>query len=59
MNTEIVKYKLIKRILKYCEVHTLDSNSSLSVPELQEIQRNCFIKLKLKAIFRTRFTKLV
>jgi hypothetical protein len=57
MNTKIVRYKLIKRIIRYCEVHTMDSISSLSIIELQEIERSCFIKLKVKAIFRARHIK--
>lgn len=57
MNAEIVRYKLIKRIVKYCEIYTINNLSSLSTLELLEIQNNCLIKLKIKAIFRTRHVK--
>lgn len=57
-NTEkLLKKKLIKRILAYSEIYTVDDITELTVDELLDIQDKCLIKLTIRSVFRNRLKK--
>ena len=54
---EILKHKLIKRILKYSQIYSLADLSILSIEELIIIQERALIKLIILSEFRSRHSK--
>jgi hypothetical protein len=57
VQTEKVKYKIVKRILKYSKIYSPEYLGTLSLKELVDIQEKCFIRLLIKNAFRFRHQK--
>ena len=51
------RIKVINRILKYSEIYSLQDLTSLTFPELLQIQETSLIKLKVRWAFRNRHSK--